>query len=62
MEAIDSNRILAAKSAVILLKSKSGESSTRSIPIIPLLMASLMRYTRSILDKPHGEGKETPGA
>jgi hypothetical protein len=43
IDAIDSNRILAAKYAVILFMSKSGESSTISIPIIPVLTANLTR-------------------
>jgi hypothetical protein len=36
MDAIDSEIILAARHAVMLLKSKSGESSTMSMAIIPL--------------------------
>src|SRR6188472_4149994 len=62
IDAIHSSRILAAKYAVMLLTSKSGESSTISIPTIPLPTACFKRYIRSILDKPLGVGTETPGA
>jgi Zn-dependent M16 (insulinase) family peptidase len=61
-DAIDSEMILAAKYAVILLSSKSGDSSTISIAMIPVWTACLTRYRRSMLDKPPGEGTETPGA
>src|SRR3954447_454581 len=62
IDAIDSNKILAAREAVILLISKSGVYSTISIPTIPVEIAIFIRYIRSMLDKPLGEGTETPGA
>ncbi len=46
----------------MLLISKSGENSTISSPTIPEEIASFKRHIKSILERPHGDGTETPGA
>ena len=62
IEATDSESNLAAREAVISFTSYLGQSSTISIPTIPVLTACLTRQVSSTLVSPHGVGTDTPGA